>query len=81
MTEECGCTLKIDEEVRRLVFPYSQKEYAALEQRILQEGCRQPVVVWYGYIIRGFEQYEICNSNGIKFVFIFICFGVCVVVF
>ncbi len=67
MTEECGCTLKIDEEFRRLVFPYSQKEYAALEQRILQEGCRQPVVVWYGYIIRGFEQYEICKANGINF--------------
>ena len=53
MTEECGCTLKIDEEFRRLIFPYSQKEYAALEQRILQEGCRQPVPGEY-FLLRRF---------------------------
>lgn len=66
MTEE-GFILKIDSELRRLVLPYSQKEYAALERQILQYGCRQPVVVWYGYIVQGFEQYDICKAHGIAF--------------
>ena len=66
MTEE-GYIFKIDTELRRLVFPYSQEEYAALEQQILQYGCCQPIVVWYGYIIQGFEQYDICMAHGIKY--------------
>lgn len=65
MTEE-GYTFKIDSEFRRLVFPYSQEEYAALEQQSLQNGCCQPVVVWYGYIVQGFEQYDICMAHGIE---------------
>lgn len=64
MTEEEGM-LKVDSEFRRLVLPYTRKEYAALEQQILNFGCSQPIVVWYGYIIQGFEQYEICTTNGI----------------
>ncbi len=66
MKEE-GYTLKVDLEFRRLVFPYSQEEYSALEQQILQYGCHQPVVVWYGYIIQGFERYDICMAQGIAF--------------
>ncbi len=34
-----SCILKIDPEFRRLVFPLSPEEYAALERRILQHGC------------------------------------------
>lgn len=66
MTKEGG-HLKIDSEFRRLVFPYSQEEYAALEQQIKQYGCCKPVVAWYGYIIQGFEQYDICIAHGITF--------------
>ncbi|MCM1044345.1 MAG: hypothetical protein NC417_02435 [Candidatus Gastranaerophilales bacterium] len=66
MTEE-GYSLKIDPEFRRLVFPYSQEECEVLEQQILQSGCCQPIVVWYGYIIQGFEQYNICMAHGIGF--------------
>ena len=65
--KEKGHILKIDSEFRRLVFPYSQEEYSALEQQILRYGCRQPVAAWYGYIIQGFEQYEICMMHGIAF--------------
>lgn len=66
MMEEI-CTLKIDSEFRRLVFPYSKEEYVALEQQILQYGCQQPVIVWYGYIIQGFERYNVCIAHGIAF--------------
>lgn len=66
MTEE-GQILKVDSEFRRLIFPYSQEEYSTLEQQILRYGCRQPVVAWYGYIIQGFEQYDVCMAHGISF--------------
>ncbi len=66
MTEE-RCVLKIDSEFRRLIFPYTQKEYDVLEQKILQEGCNQPIIIWYGYIVQGFEQYNICMAHNIRF--------------
>lgn len=66
MMEE-GYVFKIDPEFRRLVLPYNPEEYSVLEQEILQNGCQQPVIVWYGYIIQGFEQYEICKTHGIAF--------------
>lgn len=66
MTDETGM-LKTDPEFRRLIFPLSRKEYAALEDRILQDGCSHPVTVWYGYIIRGFEIYEICTMRHLAF--------------
>ena len=62
-----GGTLKKDPEFRRLVFPRSQEEYAALEQQILRHGCSRPVLVWYGYIIRGFEEYDICMAHDLAF--------------
>lgn len=62
-----SCILKIDPEFRRLVFPLSPEEYAALEGRILQHGCSQPVVAWYGCIMQGFAQYEICKMRDIAF--------------
>lgn len=48
MTEE-RCTLKIDPEFRRLIFPHSREEYEALKQQILQHGCGGPVVVWCSF--------------------------------
>lgn len=66
MTEESN-VLKIDSEFRRLVFHYSQEEYEVLEQQSIKYGCHQPVVVWHGYIVRGFEQYQICIAHNIAF--------------
>lgn len=75
MTEESN-VLKIDSGFRRLVFPYDKGEYAALEKQILKNGCQQPVVVWYGYVIHGFEQYEICIKHNIAFEIKYINFRV-----
>lgn len=65
MTEK-NFDFKQDPEFRRLIFPYSKEEYSALERHILQDGCCPPIAVWYGYIVRGFEQYEICLAHGIS---------------
>lgn len=62
-----GGTLKKDPEFRRLVLAHSQEGYAALEQQILRHGYSHPVLVWYGYIIRGFEEYDICTAHDLAF--------------
>lgn len=59
--------LKIDPELRLLVCPLSEREYSALEQRIRLEGCPEPVLCWYSYIISGYEQVEICQRLNIPF--------------
>lgn len=59
--------LKIDPELRLLVFPLTDAEYASFEEKLASGIYNEPVVCWYGYIISGFEQVEICQKNGIPF--------------
>lgn len=39
-------SIKIDEEFRSLIPPLSKEEYTQLEQNILKDGIRDPLVVW-----------------------------------
>ena len=59
--------LKIDDEFRHLIRPLRQREYAQLEQNILSDGCRDPIVVWNGVIVDGHNRYEICMCHGVPF--------------
>lgn len=59
--------LQIDDELRAWIDPLSAEEYANLEASILQEGCRDPIVTWNGWIMDGHNRYEICVKHGIKF--------------
>jgi hypothetical protein len=59
--------LTIDEELRVWIDPLSSEEYSLLEASILQDGCRDPLVVWGGYLLDGHNRYEICLKHGIEF--------------
>jgi hypothetical protein len=59
--------LAIDEELRVWIDPLSSEEYSFLEASILQDGCRDPLVVWGGYLLDGHNRYEICLKHGIEF--------------
>lgn len=59
--------LHIDAEFKSLIPPLSQEEYSALEQSILNEGCRDAIVTWNGVIIDGHNRYEICTRNNVPF--------------
>ncbi|MDB5911186.1 MAG: hypothetical protein JWP34_5303 [Massilia sp.] len=59
--------LHIDEELKAWIDPLSPDEYALLESSILQDGCRDPLVVWGGYLLDGHNRYEICQKHGIAF--------------
>ena len=45
--------LKTDEEFKHLIRPLRQREYTQLEQNILSDGCRDPIVVWNDVIVDG----------------------------
>ena len=62
-----GKTITIREDFRALIPPLSADEREELEQSILTHGCRDPLLIWNGYIVDGHNRYEICSGNGIEF--------------
>jgi N6-adenosine-specific RNA methylase IME4 len=59
--------LNIDDEIKALLQPLSAEEKAQLEENILENGCRDPLVTWNGILIDGHNRYEICTRNGIEY--------------
>lgn len=59
--------LKIDPEFKDLIRPLRRKEYLQLEENILDEGCRDPIIIWNDYIIDGHNRYSICTKHSIPF--------------
>ena len=59
--------LKINPELQSFVPQMSEKEYRLLEDDIVANGCRDPLVVWDGTIIDGHHRYEICRKHDIPF--------------
>jgi len=59
--------LKIDYEFKRLSNNRSFRDYLLLEKELIENGCKEPISVWNGYIIEGIERYEICLNHGIPF--------------
>ena len=60
-------TLKIDNELKILIRPLTQKEYSQLEQEILKKGCSTPITIWNDIIIDGYNEYEICIRNNLPY--------------
>lgn len=59
--------LKINPAFRDLLRPLTADEYKSLEQEIIANGCREPIVVWNETIIDGHHRYKICQKHGIDF--------------
>ena len=57
----------VDEEFQSLISPLSIDEYTALEKSIINEGCRDPLVIWDNIILDGHNRYSICKKNGLIF--------------
>lgn len=58
--------LLIDAEIRSLIPPLAPEELALLEESILEEGVRDALVTWKGYIMDGHNRYDIITKHGIK---------------
>lgn len=60
-------TLIIDKEFKSLIRPLRKQEYLQLEENILYDGCREPIITWNGIIVDGHNRYEICRKHNIPF--------------
>lgn len=60
---------KIDPEFKSLIFPLSDDERRQLEDNLVAEGCRDPLVVWEekGILLDGHNRKEICDAHGIEY--------------
>jgi hypothetical protein len=61
--------LRIDSEFQSLIPPLSKDEKAAGQASILEEGCRDPLVVWAEekLLIDGHNRYAICTAHDIPY--------------
>jgi uncharacterized protein YerC len=60
---------KIDREFKSLIPVLSNEERTQLEENIIADGCREPIVVWkeQGTIVDGHNRYAICLKHGLGF--------------
>ena len=62
-------TLTIDKELQQLIPPLTADEYKGLEEDILRDGVREPLIVWAGHnvLVDGHNRYRIATEHGIPF--------------
>ena len=59
--------IKIDNEFKMLLPVLDKETFALLEENILLNGCRDPIVLWGNTIIDGHNRYQICMEHDIPF--------------
>jgi len=59
--------LKINEDFRKLIPPLTEDEFAELEKSVLEEGIRDPLYVWNGFIIDGHHRYKLAKKHNLDF--------------
>ena len=57
----------IDEEFKALLPALDKDTYSMLEENIIQNGCRDSIVLWGDILIDGHNRYEICSKHDIPF--------------
>ena len=57
----------IDDEIKSHIPPLREDEFRGLEELILREGCRHPIIVWEGILLDGHNRFDICERNGITY--------------
>jgi hypothetical protein len=62
-------TITINPELQSLIPPLSDEEYQQLEQNILQDGCRDPLIVWQEEqtLLDGHNRHDICERHGLDY--------------
>ena len=58
--------IQIKEEFKNLIPALSAEEYAQLEANILEEGIREPIITWNGFIIDGHNRYDIAQRFSLE---------------
>lgn len=59
--------MKIRKDFKELIPPLSPEEFEQLEKNILEEGIRDPLVVWNGVLVDGHNRYEIAKKHHLDY--------------
>jgi len=59
--------VNIKTEFKNLIPPLSEDERKQLEENIMEEGVRDPLITWNGFLVDGHNRYEICKKENIPF--------------
>ena len=59
--------IQIDKRLQELVYPMDRQSFAQLEADILSGRRSEPLVVWDGFLLDGFSQYEIYLEHSLPF--------------
>lgn len=57
----------VDAELKALIPPLADAELERLEQNLLEEGCREPLITWRGLLLDGHHRLEICEKHGLPY--------------
>lgn len=57
----------INPKFSNLIPALTSDEYQSLESSIINDGCRDAIVLWNSIIVDGHHRYEICTKNNIEF--------------
>jgi hypothetical protein len=64
-------TIRIDEAIRRALLPLREEEFQLLEQSVLTDGIRDPLVVWNRdgeyVLLDGHHRYQLAQKHGLDF--------------
>jgi hypothetical protein len=67
LCNEQSLQIIVDSEFQEWLLPLSPDEFELLEESIIQDGCRDPLVVWNGILVDGHHRYGICKTHDISF--------------
>ncbi len=59
--------MQIDQELLNLTIPLTQDDQDALEQSLLRDGCRKPIITWRGMILDGHKRHQFCSYEEIEY--------------
>lgn len=59
--------ITVNEELLAYIDPLTPDEHEALERSLLDEGCRDALVLWGDVLVDGHNRYGICSKHGIAF--------------
>lgn len=59
--------MEVKEEFKNLIPALSAEEYAQLEANILEEGIREPIITWNGFIIDGHNRFSIAKRFDLEY--------------
>ncbi len=59
--------ITVNEDLKAYIDPLTSEEYESLERSVLNEGCRDALVLWGDLLVDGHNRYAICQAHGLPF--------------